>query len=114
MDKMDWSNDEITLLLSEVARRSSVDPEFRDLALTNPAAAIAKVSTRPLPEDLDIKFLDNSGGTKYFPLPDPIPGLEELSEAELLAIAGGDVSTTVGIGHPPQGPTVSVAAGWRR
>src|ERR1700733_12885342 len=94
----DWSNDEITLLLSEVARRSSVDPEFRDLALTNPAAAIAKVSTRPLPQDLNIKFLDNSGSTKYFPLPDPIPGLEELSEAELLAIAGGGSSERGGVG----------------
>ncbi|MGH9916997.1 MAG: hypothetical protein ACRD63_17120 [Pyrinomonadaceae bacterium] len=44
---------------------------------------------KPLPENLAFVFHDNSGVLKHFPLPDPVPGIEELSEEELLAIAGG-------------------------
>jgi hypothetical protein len=90
-----WTEEEFTLVLAEVARRSCIDSEFRQLALENPAAAIEQVSDKSLPDDVTIKFLDNSGAVRYFPLPDPIPGLEELSEDELMAIAGGDSSVTI-------------------
>jgi hypothetical protein len=88
-----WTEEEFTLVLAEVARRSCIDSEFRQLALDSPGAAIEQVCDKSLPDDVTIKFLDNSGAVRYFPLPDPIPGLEELSEAELMAIAGGDGTT---------------------
>jgi len=91
-----WTEEEFTLVLAEVARRSCIDSEFRQLALTSPGAAIEEVCDKPVPDDVLIQFLDNSGPVRYFPLPDPIPGLEELSEAELMEIAGGD-GTTISI-----------------
>jgi hypothetical protein len=90
-----WTEEEFTLVLAEVARRSCIDGEFREIALSNPNEAIELVCGKPLPDNMEIKFLDNSGSVRYFPLPDPIPGLEELSEAELLAIAGGDKGPTI-------------------
>jgi hypothetical protein len=91
-----WTEEEFTLVLAEVARRSCIDSEFRQLALDSPGAAIEQVCDKSLPDDVTIKFLDNSGAVRYFPLPDPIPGLEELSEAELMAIAGAGGDSTTG------------------
>jgi hypothetical protein len=110
----EWTNDELTGVLSEIARRSTVDLEFRNLALKNPAAAIAKISTRPLPSSISIQFLDNSGSVKHFPLPDPVSEVEELSEAELAAIAGGDFFVTGNVASGPTGPTVGGSGGWHR
>lgn len=110
----EWTNEEFTGVLSEVARRSSVDMEFRKLALSDPSTALASVSTKPLPSDVSIQFLDNSGNVKYFPLPDPVADIEELSEAELEAIAGGDWTTGVGGNVGPSGPTVGGNVSWHR
>lgn len=105
-----FNDDEFTGILAEVARRASVDTDFRSLALENPRAAMQEMTSHELPADVEVKFLDNSGRIKYFPLPDLIPGLEELSEAELLAIAGGDYGVSV------TGGTGTAAAGgkWQR
>jgi len=84
-----WTIEELETVFAEIARRSSVDPEFRALALKDAASAIARVSGKPAPEDQRFRFVDNSGPEKIIPLPDPVPDLEELSEAELAAIAGG-------------------------
>jgi len=59
------------------------------LALKDAASAIAKVSGKAAPEGQKFRFVDNSGPEKVIALPDPVPDLEELSEAELAAIAGG-------------------------
>ena len=91
----DWTDDELNQVVGEVLRRTSVDPEFRALALNDPAVAMGKVSPKPLPANLGLQFHDNSGGVKHVPLPDPIPGIEELSEEELQAVAGGSISVTV-------------------
>src|SRR5436309_2704484 len=84
-----WTVDELEAILAEIARRSSVDPDFRALALKDAASAIANVSGRAAPVDQKFRFVDNSGSDKVIPLPDPVPDLEELSDAELAAVAGG-------------------------
>lgn len=97
-----WTIDELEAVLAEVARRSSVDPDFRALALKDGASAIAKVSGKAAPEGQTFRFVDNSGAEKVIPLPDPVPDLEELSEAELAAIAGGADGTQPPAPHPPR------------
>jgi hypothetical protein len=92
----DWTDDELMQVVGEVLRRSSVDPEFRELALQDTTSAVAKVTPRKLPGEFAIQFHDNSGETKHFVLPDPIPGIEELSEEELKAAAGGQVNVSWG------------------
>jgi hypothetical protein len=89
-----WSNEEYQEILSEVGRRSSIDPEFRKLALTDSIAAMSKVSGKSIPSDLVITFADNSGSIMTVPLPDPIEGIEVLSEEELEAVAGGSDSVS--------------------
>lgn len=75
-------------ILSEVRRRAAVDPEFRQLALTDAAAALAKIATK-VPGGTTYRFVDNSGPVKTIPLPNLIPETEELSDLELEKVAGG-------------------------
>ena len=59
-----WTNEELTEVIEELCRRTAVDPDFRQLALTRPKAALAKVTTRPLPAGITFKFVDNSGSVR--------------------------------------------------
>jgi hypothetical protein len=85
---LEWSNAEFESALNEVARRSSVDPGFRALALGDSAAAISMVSGRPAPQDMALRFVDatrnDSLGGQTISLPDLAPDLRELDDAELL------------------------------
>jgi hypothetical protein len=85
-----WTNEEMIRAAQEVARRVSVDEEFKRLALADGAAAIARVDPKPLPPGVVLKFVDNSGPLKTIPLPTPVSSeLDEISEEELEAVAGG-------------------------
>lgn len=105
-----WNNSELQQTISEVARRSAVDPEFRSLALRDSAAAIATVNPRPLPAEIRIIFVDNSGPEKTVPLPDPMVEIcDELSEASLESISGGGTNPT----NPPI-PPITISGGWSK
>jgi hypothetical protein len=83
---------EIEAAIREVLKRSIADAEFRSLALRDGRGAIAKVSPKTLPPDLDFRFLDNSGRVKMVALPDPVDNTSELSDAELEEVAGGCIT----------------------
>jgi hypothetical protein len=117
---MNWTDAELQDVFSKVAQRAAIDPEFRREALSDPNLAISRITTKLLPPGMAVKFVDNSGQLKTIPLPDPAAeiSLEELSEEDLEAVAGGiDVTAgiTVGIGggkkrqpappKPPQSPS---------
>lgn len=64
------------------------DEAFRQELISNPKAAIEKEIGQELPESTDIRVLEETGNTVYLVLPQK-PSLEELSEEELEAVAGG-------------------------
>ena len=90
-----WTDQEQAEIVTELCRRAAVDADFRQLALSDPAAALAKVTTKPIPTDVTFRFVDNSGSVKTIPLPDPIPETEELGDLDLRSVAGGDWLATV-------------------
>lgn len=89
-----WTDLEWNELFAEVTRRATVDPDFRALALKDGIAALKAVSTRPLPKDVRVNFVDNAGPVKTIPLPAAVPEIQELSEVDLELVSGGDVAVT--------------------
>lgn len=78
-------------VLTQVLRRSAIDPEFRQRLLDDPAAAIEEetgvVSDTP---GYQIMFVEKPEGvTDMLVLPPLIQEPAELSEEELEAVAGG-------------------------
>lgn len=80
----------------EVLKRSVVDSDFRQLAVRDAAAALAKVDPT-LTGSITITFVDNFGKFhKTIVMPDPISGIDQLTEDELEQIAGGCGVSTCG------------------
>lgn len=106
MNTSNWSNEEAQSAMQAIIQRSTTDPEFRQLVLRDPAAAVLQVSGKPLPEGFVINVVDNEGADLTVVLPDPSAG--ELSENELEAVAGGGkcgagtcgVSEVCGVSNP--------------
>jgi hypothetical protein len=63
-----WDSPELQMVLEELLRRTSVDREFRKLALRDPQAAFAQVSPLPMPEGITFRFVDNEGPIKTYAL----------------------------------------------
>jgi hypothetical protein len=85
----EWTQSEAEQVEMELRKRAVKDPEFRALALRDPQAAIAKITPKPLPKNFKVKVVENEGANVVVVLPDPIGRVEELSDADLEAVAGG-------------------------
>ena len=86
---------EVNSAVREVIKRAVVDSDFRQLALRDSKAALAKVSTTKLPAGVEFQFVDNyNKPIKTIALPDPVENAEGLSEEELEAVAGGSCLIT--------------------
>jgi len=85
----EWTDEEIKRVELEIKRKAMKNPEFRALALSNPKAAIAEITSTPLPTGFNVKFVDNAGANYTVVLPDPVARVDELSDAELEQVAGG-------------------------
>jgi hypothetical protein len=85
---------EISAAVREVLKRSVVDPDFRQLAVNDSSAAIAKVAPS-LTASYKLKFVDNFGSNhKVIALPDPITDASLLTEEDLEQVAGGAAGCT--------------------
>ena len=84
-----WTPSEASHVELELKKRALKDPEFRALALKNPEAAIAKISSKALPKGFKIKIVENEGANVVIVLPDPVGRVQALSEFDLETIAGG-------------------------
>jgi hypothetical protein len=76
--------------------RSATDRAFRDTLIADPRAAIAEFTGREAPESLNVAFVENQADATIV-LPPFVDPANELSEAELEAVAGGSdpVSTAI-------------------
>ena len=60
----EWTTQEIQMVVDEALRRSTVDKEYRKLALTNSVEALGQIVPKPLPAGMTFKFVDNEGPVK--------------------------------------------------
>lgn len=86
--KTEWTEDDLRSTLQAVSKKAAADPKFKQLALSDPAAAIKEATGHVVPPGLTIEIVEGDKGG---------PGLQanvqhtpsELSDAELNQVAGG-------------------------
>jgi hypothetical protein len=86
----DWTREETDRVAIEIKKLAMKDPEFRALALSDPHAAVAKFNSTPFPTGYKVRCIDQAGYNVTVLLPDPVSRVEELSDAELEEVAGGN------------------------
>jgi hypothetical protein len=69
--------------------RSLQDDVFRQQLLADPRAIIESEIGTQLPEDIQVRVVEETGDTIYLVLPSASPLGEELSDRELEGVAGG-------------------------
>lgn len=100
---MRWTETEIQNALSKILRRVRNDVEFRALVLRDPNAAISQVSSKLVPENFKIRFIEKDGADMTIVLPDLLETDAELSEADLELISGGINPKRNVSDHAPRG-----------
>ena len=94
-----WTQQEINNAYNKIMDKTAKDPEFRKLALENPKKAFYELSGKKVPDNINIRFIENEPGIdQTFVLSNMIK--EELSDDELDKISGGWRSFGV---HRPTG-----------
>lgn len=78
-------------IIQAVHKRAKRDEQFRDLAITDPRAAIEEATGERIPANFNIKFYDGTGFDFVSVLPD-LETTGELDEDELDMVAGGNKS----------------------
>jgi hypothetical protein len=87
------SSDEIQAAVQRVQTRAATDVDFRALCLADPVAAAKEEAGVDVPADFTINVVDNNNADLTVVLPDFVDGAgEELSDADLEAVAGGVAS----------------------
>jgi len=64
------------------------DSSFKQELFSNPKSALEKEGIS-LPENIEVRVVEESSTAFYLVIPTPPVGTEELSEAELESVAGG-------------------------
>jgi hypothetical protein len=84
----------VTAQMRAILARSATDPAFRQKLLTDPRAAVAEFSARPvsdIPASFNLVFVENKADATIV-LPDPINTSGDLSDQELETVAGGMIA----------------------
>ena len=86
---LEWNEKSQKDAAEKVFRLASSNPEFRKLALTDARAAVKKATGKELPSGFKLRFVDPAGSHMTVVLPRAASEQGELSEYELVAVAGG-------------------------
>ncbi len=87
---MNWTEEKINQVITDIKRKSSEDEAFRKLCLDNPTEAVNQISGLEVPEGLKINIIETEPGVDHtIILP---PKLETLNAEYLDQIAGGKES----------------------
>ena len=78
---------------SVVRERAQRDPEFRELLLTDPRAALSQLPGLELPESLSVRVVEEDTDEVVLVVPPPRPAVDDLDAAELEKSSGAGEST---------------------
>lgn len=75
----------------QVLERAVKDERFRQEVLNNPRAVLAREYDVHLPETVSIRVVEDTADTLTIALPPKQESMQELSDAELEAVSGGQI-----------------------
>jgi hypothetical protein len=75
----------------QVLERAVKDERFRQEVLNNPRAVLAKEYNVHIPETVSIRVVEDTADTFTIALPPKQESMQELSDAELEAVSGGQI-----------------------
>lgn len=85
---MKWSQEELEQLYQQVNTKAAQDEAFHKALLADPKAVLEQVAGRQLPDDLNLKIVENDGDfAATYIVPDFVQG--ELAAEELGEVSGG-------------------------
>ncbi len=67
---MDWNIEKLNQAVKQFQEKSSVDAEFRKLALENSSSAVKQLTGLEIPEGFKLQVVDNAGAHLTVVLPD--------------------------------------------
>ncbi len=84
---MNWTEEKINQIITDIKKRASEDEAYRQLCLDNPHEAIKQVSDMEVPEGVKINIIENNPGIDHTIILPPEAGA--LKDEVLDQIAGG-------------------------
>jgi len=76
-------------MMDHLAKFASESADYRKALLKDAKAVIAKQFALEIPANINVKVVEDSADTIYVVLPHTVEAGEELSDADLEAVAGG-------------------------
>ncbi len=86
---MAWSQEKVDATLASVQLRATTDRAFRQLALTDPLAAVEAVAGERPSASFKLRVVENAGAHLTLVLPDFQEAVGELDDDDLELVAGG-------------------------
>jgi hypothetical protein len=72
-----------------LAKFASTNPQYRAALLRNPKAVVAKQFNMAIPDNVQVKAVEESSSTIYVVVPHAVAAGAELDDADLEKVAGG-------------------------
>lgn len=76
-------------ILDIIAGFAAKDPKYREALIRDPKSVLSKQMNQPLPENLNVKVVQETADTIYLIAPYVPQQGDELSDADLEKVAGG-------------------------
>ncbi len=76
-------------IMDHLAKFASENAEYRKALIENPRDIVSKQFVMDIPENVTIKIVEDTAETLHIVLPHSVESGEELSDADLEAVAGG-------------------------
>ena len=89
MSEMSWTKEQVQEAVTQIYKKATTDAAYRKRLLQDPYGAIKEVAGKEVPQSFKINVIDGTGYHANIVLPALRKQVDELTDTELEAVAGG-------------------------